>query len=420
MICSLDNCDYLIKNVENGQVTIELSVNKNDLFHNFDYFRLNDEMNTDAQQDVQQDVQLDVQRDVQLDVQRDVHGCVLDLGLNSGAVELCISLFIDVQPKATLNDVDHNIIMLLLEVCNVLCCTNQSLLDMLRESMANCLDRCETYDVICFCETLKNNPRLHWKLYQSVIFRMLYKIDSGLYFKEKSFTSRSTLHLKEKPFTNWSNRHHNEIRMMFVIYPKTIWEEDDEHHVYDLSKTNPKNIGSAESCNNWNKINFLDSRSFVGACDNWGEINILDSNDRIIRTTYPLNDSYVELKGMYIGVGFIEAYRHIDELGKPVILGEKYCIIIRSKLDRLGHPIYNLCIRDDNICAGSSTIVASKFKYLEISATSSNNVQYDVKKNESGEIFITSDSFGINNCLNIMTITCRLSQDSCMYINGSV
>ena len=148
--------NYSIKNVDNGQVSKVLYVNKNALSSNFEYFRALFDMNKEATTSV------------------------LDLGLDSNAVETCISMINSTDCPTV---IDFHTIMLMLEVRHVLQCNNLFLINTLTSNMVNRLDRCGSKDVILFCDILENNPRLHWKLQQDVIFRMSYKIDPSLYAK---------------------------------------------------------------------------------------------------------------------------------------------------------------------------------------------------------------------------------------------
>ena len=355
--------DYSIKNVDVGQIIKELCVNKTSLTNNFDYFRALFDMN------------------------QEISVSVLDLGLDSDSIEACVSMSC---PK----NADFHALMLMLEVCNVLQCNNQFFINTLCNTLVNILDQRESRQVVCFCEILKNNPKLHWNIYSGVKFRMLYKIDSSLYFEDVK--KMGYFHNESDSLASFSSGK----KVMLVIHPKTVWGDVTSRDLSDKQ-----------------------GNGFMGHVQiysGWGELHVLNRHNKIVQTRYPNRHGNIKFKSMDIAVGKVRINRIYSNDSYKYL--EQYCISIMPA-PLFDEPQYKLKIGNKPSTWGESTkhVVQSKgFNFLTMSNLSLTKSKCNVDKYHSEGIFFTSDTFGIDDNVTIVPIVCeKVSRRGEIYIRGN-
>lgn len=377
-LCEIIPLDYAINNVEGGLMSKELRVNKKSLISNFEYFRALFEMN------------------------KGTTVSVLDFGLDSNAVEECTSIINSTNCHTIM---DYHTIMLMLEVCHVLQCNNQVFINMLVANMVDRLDRCESKEVILFCDILENNTRLNWELQQGVVLRMMYKTDPLLYSKHFNLKNSNCSGLSSvfKKVTFFSSKY-----IMLVVSPVKTWGNSSYD---DLWENKGGSIGRVQTYYKW------------------GQLLILDGSNKIVQIRYPNGNGYIKFKGMYFGVGKVELHKtlesesssdydlfgetpqpiELDESHEDGISKEKFCINIAPVLNFESLPKYKL-----------TPDSATEFKFLTISNLSSTKIECEVEKYKSDEVFFMNDTFGKNDRVTVFPIKYKRNhRDGIIYLSGS-
>lgn len=338
--------DIIIKVIENNRMTGEVKAYKKILATNFDYF----------------DALLKFEGGVQNNV------TYLNVGLNFRSVRLCYNLL----AGKTAFKVKYDLIVGMLEVCNVLQCKS-SFVDTLVLNLVDRLDNESIGVVEQFCKKLKTNDKLNASLVENIVLRLAYLIDPTVYFKERCH--ESDYYVTDR----------------FVIMPKKKWLVQKNKCVGERRKKNKNFDDPIETSlyNNWTHPKNSDDPVEISFYNNW--------------THYYLSNN--------------KPNSCVEGCSGPVISEGYYFYIMSKKSISNGTCVFGILMSTASNMF-KIEIVGDVIPVLtSISGSSVTKTPLEITYYNNGDCLLTSECLGqaSSECVNILTVTYMVNYNTNEY-----